>query len=194
MGKQVRELHDKPETNEVLANLSRRSEGARAVSELGEKVIAPGDAPAEPRLSDNRMTLLSGDHGNLRLRQAGTRVGASPGARLGTVRSSAVNGSLIGAIVTGAVTVESGALQTFTDCDFKSAIAVDATSTLNLKGCIIRALVTVTAGGVVNATGCNFVDAGAINNAGVMADANVTGGTRKSGVAHVNCTIITETV
>lgn len=128
-------------------------------------------------LAQNNSFLLSGERHTLGKEVNGTRYDGVPGC-------------VVDKNVTD-ITVDT---TTIAGVDFIGQVSLASAASVIFNNCRFARTVAMTAGARAHFIGCYFYDAGSVNNAGVAANAYIIGCVRKSGVAHVNVTIIAETV
>ncbi len=125
----------------------------------------------------NNAALLSGQEHVLSNEKDGTRYDGVPGCKVSKelVTFTAPTTTIFGIDFTGSISIDASASVIFTNCRFNNTV-------------------TITNGGRSHFNGCYFYGSGSVQNAGVAANAYIIGCIRKSGIAHTNVTIISETI
>lgn len=127
-------------------------------------------------LAENNAFLLSSERHVLGTELNGTRYDGVPGA-----------------IIDKDVTTFTVDATTCQGLDFRGAVSISAAASVIFTNCRFSATVAMTAGARAHFVGCYFYEQGSVNNAGVPANAYIIGCVRKSGIANINVTTISET-
>ena len=143
---------------------------ARLFFGLGEDIVSAGDVVDEPKTFGNRIKLLAGRTGALRLLKTDTMVHGSPGSVVTDASRFSASGM-----------VES--------VEFLEEVTLGADAKMQFIECVFRKPVACVAGAQARFISCLFAGTAAVDNsAGVNLDVWVVDCTRTSGVLHQNIT------
>lgn len=186
-----------------------RDRVAQQVMALGGLVLLPTENLDS---QSNQVVLLAGTRARLTLAATGTRIVGQPGSQVDMLTIAGndllLEGLLIGSLAitdntsnvhfdrchfSQVLAIPAGATIHFGNCYFAKEVSVAATGTMIVHGGSALALYQVADGGRGHWTDTAFYAASAVNNAGLAANCYITGCVHKSGVPHVNVTILSET-
>jgi hypothetical protein len=170
-----------------------RTAAGIGVSLLGDRVVYPGEQLLESKVAGNSLFLLAGPHAGATLTKPNTRIVGAPGARILRLVTAQADCCFEGVIFARGddnaarlVDLAAAATVLFHNCRFEKS-ASDAGEFVRLA-----------AGARAHFIGCVFGPAMAagnvVNNAGVAGNVSIVGCSNKTGQAHVNVTILSETV
>lgn len=98
-----------------------------------------------------------------------------------------------GATITNSVVNVTQNFTNYNNLSFVNAISIASAGSAIFNGCRFSETVAMTAGARAHFIGCYFYKNGSVQNTGVATDAYIIGCVNKSGIAHTNVTIISET-
>ena len=180
------------------ADADRRiTDRARSLTEgLADVVVVPGEAREEDRVDGERMLLLAGDHGGLRITKDETHIRCAPGAIF--TRKVVIDASC---------KIEGARFKSSDGSNNEPLLVdvIDAGATILFIGCVFEksfhhttAFVKVVSGARASFIGCKFLPvmdkAGTVvNNLGAAALVGIIGCSNKTTKNHVNVTGVFET-
>jgi hypothetical protein len=127
-------------------------------------------------LNENNSAFLSAETHTLPAEKNGTNFTGCAGA---TIANSTVN-------ITESFT-------NFNNISFVTPVSIASNASVIFNGCRFAQTTAMTAGARAHFVGCYFYNQGSVQNAGLAANAYIVGCVRKSGIANLNVTVISET-